>query len=615
MIKKRLLPILMAAAMVFAMAPLGLDAVYADPVDGEPSGDEVLVDEGSDVNVSSEVETTEPAANDVTEPAKLDGDDGEEEELLENPLYVEGKNAVINYSLIKKKTRSLSVSKVLIFVNKGFGTLRYAKVSGNKKITINKTTGKVTVKKKLKRGTYSINVNVTASGDDTHAAVTQTVTFKVKITKPLKTKKILGTTCIYQGGFWFPKSLGERELSDTELKELGTETDIMYLQRHINTFADAVRFLKVNNCRDSEDNDISVQHALIDRASGRRAFCKAVIYLIEDNCTDSGLLHFNTDTGDSLCYGYFKKGSYYYSANPIELLLNSDAKRWMPLSKGKYVYKSLSSVISAIKKYDKDHGKIIGECNKENYPSQIDKPELTAAKIKELADDPDLTLEQASAEISTVSDAINFLTARGYTVGRYSYNHAFDYEGIHWIRGLTAKFTYENNAGSCGGTSQLFNRLLAGDFDEQGYVEMRSIEGGHIMNYFKRGDTYYFCDFTGVSFVDDPFAYLEYETTDPQAFGDFYLARYPEQNNIDSEYYLLNLYMYARDGQVQSPCGIDSDSPPKPFGGGKYPDLYANDIHDQTIILLEREGYTMRWTDGPPEDQWPPEINIPVDND
>ena len=44
MVKKRLLSIIMAVAMVFAMAPLSIGAVYADPGDGEPLGDEVLVE-------------------------------------------------------------------------------------------------------------------------------------------------------------------------------------------------------------------------------------------------------------------------------------------------------------------------------------------------------------------------------------------------------------------------------------------------------------------------------------------------------------------------------------------------------------------------------------------
>ena len=73
------------------------------------------------------------------------------------------------------------MSKVLTFSNKGQGKLTYVKKSGNKKITINKTTGKVTVKKKLKKGTYKVKVAVTAAGNSNYKAVTKTVTFKIKV--------------------------------------------------------------------------------------------------------------------------------------------------------------------------------------------------------------------------------------------------------------------------------------------------------------------------------------------------------------------------------------------------------------------------------------------------
>ena len=47
---------------------------------------------------------------------------------------------------------------------------------------INKTTGQVTVKKKLKKGTYKVTVNVIASGNSNYeASAVQTVIFKVKV--------------------------------------------------------------------------------------------------------------------------------------------------------------------------------------------------------------------------------------------------------------------------------------------------------------------------------------------------------------------------------------------------------------------------------------------------
>ena len=58
----------------------------------------------------------------------------------------------------------------------------YKKVSGNKKILINKTTGKVTLKKGLKKGTYKVKVKVQAAGNASYkASAWKTVTFRVKV--------------------------------------------------------------------------------------------------------------------------------------------------------------------------------------------------------------------------------------------------------------------------------------------------------------------------------------------------------------------------------------------------------------------------------------------------
>ena len=97
-------------------------------------------------------------------------------------LSVKGKTATVKYSKLKKKNQTLAVSKVLTFVDKGQGQLTYAKVSGNSKILINKTTGAITVKKKLKKKTYTVKVKVMASGDNScNPSGWKTVSFKIKV--------------------------------------------------------------------------------------------------------------------------------------------------------------------------------------------------------------------------------------------------------------------------------------------------------------------------------------------------------------------------------------------------------------------------------------------------
>lgn len=98
-----------------------------------------------------------------------------------NPLTVKGKTAKVKYSKLKKASQKLSVSKVLSFKKKGKGEKVYTKLKGNKKIIINQNTGKVTLKKGLKKGTYRVKVKVTAKGNNNYKSKTLTRTFRIRI--------------------------------------------------------------------------------------------------------------------------------------------------------------------------------------------------------------------------------------------------------------------------------------------------------------------------------------------------------------------------------------------------------------------------------------------------
>lgn len=106
-----------------------------------------------------------------------------------NPLKIKAKTAKVKYSKLKKKNQTLTVTKVVKFTkdakDKKTYTLSSAKKgskSFKKYFRINKTTGKVTVKKGLKKGTYKVNVKVKAAGNANYkASAVKTVTFKVKV--------------------------------------------------------------------------------------------------------------------------------------------------------------------------------------------------------------------------------------------------------------------------------------------------------------------------------------------------------------------------------------------------------------------------------------------------
>lgn len=106
----------------------------------------------------------------------------------DNPLKVKGLKAKVKYKKLKKGPQYLAVTKVIETITPGKGTMSYKLTSAKKKsksfkkyFKMNTKTGKVTVKKGLKKGTYTIKADVKAAGNVNYKAKTQKVTFTVKV--------------------------------------------------------------------------------------------------------------------------------------------------------------------------------------------------------------------------------------------------------------------------------------------------------------------------------------------------------------------------------------------------------------------------------------------------
>ena len=89
------------------------------------------------------------------------------------------KTVKVKYKKVKKKKQAVKNLKV----TGAQGTVSYKNVSTQKKAKKFKVNAKgvLTVPKKTKKGTYTVKVQVTASGDATHDSATKVVTFKVKV--------------------------------------------------------------------------------------------------------------------------------------------------------------------------------------------------------------------------------------------------------------------------------------------------------------------------------------------------------------------------------------------------------------------------------------------------
>ncbi len=94
-----------------------------------------------------------------------------------NTLTVKTKKPTVKFVKLKKKNQTIALKKAMT-VSNAQGTLTFKKSKGNKKITVAKN-GKITVKKGLKKGTYTIKIKVTAAGNTEYNAAVKTVTVKI----------------------------------------------------------------------------------------------------------------------------------------------------------------------------------------------------------------------------------------------------------------------------------------------------------------------------------------------------------------------------------------------------------------------------------------------------
>ena len=103
----------------------------------------------------------------------------------ENTLTVTGNASTVKYKKLKKKSRTVPRAKVMTVADaKGKVTYKLVSVSKTKfkkYFKINPSNGVVTVKKKIKKGTYVIKCTVTAAGNEDVKPLSQTVTFTIKV--------------------------------------------------------------------------------------------------------------------------------------------------------------------------------------------------------------------------------------------------------------------------------------------------------------------------------------------------------------------------------------------------------------------------------------------------
>lgn len=100
-----------------------------------------------------------------------------------NPITAKAKKGTVAVAYAKVKSKA-QVTALNVAASKAQGALSYANASTNatvKKFVVNAKTGKVTVPKGTKKGTYAVKVTVTAAGNKSYVRGAKTVSYKIQV--------------------------------------------------------------------------------------------------------------------------------------------------------------------------------------------------------------------------------------------------------------------------------------------------------------------------------------------------------------------------------------------------------------------------------------------------
>ena len=108
--------------------------------------------------------------------------------MVETTVKVKvGKAQPLKTTVVARSAKASAVKKKNVVVARPVkitgnkGTLSFKKVSGSSKLTVNAKTGKVTVKKGTKKGTYTVKIRISAAGKGRYISTAKTVTCKIKV--------------------------------------------------------------------------------------------------------------------------------------------------------------------------------------------------------------------------------------------------------------------------------------------------------------------------------------------------------------------------------------------------------------------------------------------------
>ena len=144
------------------------------------------------------------------------------------------------------------------------------------------------------------------------------------------------------------------------------------------------------------------------------------------------------------------------------------------------------------------HGTQVFSCAGTNLPVGLGLPELSDKEIDALIAEGDY--EKMAKNITTMADAANLCHRMEleFDESRDNNRHGeFNYRNSAWS-------VLENRIGQCVSMSNLIHYLLQGDYQEVGYVNVRTSGDGHVMNYIRHEGMYYLINSADYVYMYNP---------------------------------------------------------------------------------------------------------------
>lgn len=144
------------------------------------------------------------------------------------------------------------------------------------------------------------------------------------------------------------------------------------------------------------------------------------------------------------------------------------------------------------------HGTKVFSCAGTSLPVGLGMPKLSDEEIDALIAEGDY--EKMAATITTMADAANlyYRMELDFDESRDNNTHGeFHYRNSAWS-------VLENGIGQCISMSNLNHYLLQGDYEEVGYVNVRTSGDGHVMSYIRHEGIYYLINATDYVYMYNP---------------------------------------------------------------------------------------------------------------